>query len=232
MFAAARAHHRFLMEAFMYRFHPQLATVRQMVDQDEIGELLELRANYLSIGRDPQNPRYRTDAGGGALLDLGCYCVNFSRHFAGREPLRVTAHSKFDRDTGVDLTTSGLLQFSGGLTAHLACSFESEGVYHAELIGQQGRILIPHPWRPPQWPAEIVVVKKMQAVTHRVDPAGFNSDPVLPFSLELEHFSDAVRENRAPQFPGGLDVEQDALANARVLEALAISARQGCTVEI
>ena len=93
MFAAAHKNKRWLMEAFMFRFHPQIAEVKRRIATGDIGTPLYIRAAYMAQHLDPKDVRYRKEFGGGALLDLGCYCVNFSRCFACQEPTKVLAQA-------------------------------------------------------------------------------------------------------------------------------------------
>ena len=152
-------------------------------------------------------------------MDLGCYCVNFSRLFAG-EPQQVEAHANFVND--VDLSITGLLEFPGEATATFFCSFETEGTAGAEIVGTAGRIVMPHPWLPPVSPAEIILTRSEKVEVLRVNAP---PPPAHHFALEIEHFAACVRENRAPQFPPGVDAEQDSRGNIRVIEMLLDSAR-------
>jgi xylose dehydrogenase (NAD/NADP) len=225
MFAAAHASQRWLLEGFMYRFHPQMAEAKRRVAAGEIGRVLYIRSHRAAQGRGRDNPRFWRNAGGGALMDIGCYCVNFSRFFADAEPQRVEANAHFDEQTGVDLTMSGSLHFDDGMSAQFVCSMEAEPSYAAEIIGTEGRLLIRHPWAPPLWPAELHLTRQGKTETIRVETPAVPQHFLAPFALELQHFCHSIRENRAPQFPVGIDAEQDSRGNMRVLEALLESAR-------
>jgi len=227
MFAAAHTNKRNLMEAFMYRFHPQITEAKRRLDAGEIGEMLYLRSTYTFHGRERDNPRYWPNAGGGALMDVGCYCVNLSRCFAGSEPTRVLAQAHFDEIADVDLTLSGALVFNDRLTAHLTCSFEAESTWAAEIVGSKGKLVIPHPWLPSQWPAQFVITRDGKDEVVRIETDSVPQHALVPFALEIEHFTDCVRNNRPPMFPPGTDAERDSLANMRVIEALLESARNG-----
>jgi D-xylose 1-dehydrogenase (NADP+, D-xylono-1,5-lactone-forming) len=227
MFAAARENKRKLMEAFMYRFHPQIAEVKRRLDAGEIGTILYIRSSYTFHGRERDNPRYWPNAGGGALMDVGCYCVNLSRCFAGSEPTRVVAQAHFDKTTDVDLTLSGTLVFDDRLTAQFSCSFEAESSWAAEIVGTEGKLVIPHPWLPPQWPAQFVITRDGKDEVVRVEADSVLQHVLSPFALEIEHFTDCVRNNHPPMFPPGIDAEQDSLANMRVIETLLKSAHSG-----
>jgi predicted dehydrogenase len=232
MFAAAHANQRWLMEGFMHRFHPQMAEARRLVATGAIGRVMHIRSHRTARGRDRDNPRYSRDAGGGALLDVGCYCVNVSRLFADAEPKRVLAHAHFDEQTGVDLTLSGTLQFDGGVTAHLICSMEAEPSYPVEIVGTDGKLLIPHPWLPQTSPAELYLTRDGKTEVIRVEADDAPQDALAPYALELKHFCECVRENRAPQFPPDIDAEADSRANMRVIDALSESARAGRVVDV
>jgi xylose dehydrogenase (NAD/NADP) len=232
MFAAAHAHRRWLMEGFMYRFHPQMIEAKRRVAAGEIGRVTEIHSRRTAFGRDRDNPRYRREAGGGALMDIGCYCVNLSRFFADAEPKRVEAQAHFDEKTGVDLTLDGSLQFDKGITAHFVCSMEAESSYAAEIIGTEGKLLIPHPWFPPMWPAEFHLTRKEKIETVRVESPAVPQHVLAPFALEIDHFCRCVRASRAPQFPPGLDAGRDSRGNMRMIEALMTSAREGRAVDM
>jgi len=214
MFATAHRCRRWLMEGFMYRFHPQIAEATRRVAA--IGNVVQVRAYYQGACPAAGNPRLWPGTGG-ALLDLGCYCVNLARLFAG-EPNHVAAEAHFVH--GVDMTLTGKLT-GARATAEFTCSFELPGRYEAEILGTKGRLVLPHPWRPPAWPAEFLVNDRVV----RVEPPAVPADPLAPFALEIEHFSDCIRHNRPPQFPPGVDAEQDSRGNVRVLEQLAAGAR-------
>ena len=232
MFAAAHANQRWLMEGFMYRFHPQMAEAKRRIDAGEIGRVLRVHSRRTAYGRDRENPRYWRNAGGGSLMDIGCYCVNFSRFFADAEPRRVEANAHFDEPTGVDLTLSGTLEFESGITAQFVSSMEAEPSYASEITGTEGKLLIPHPWLPPEWPTEFYVTRRGKTETVRVDPSGILHHILTPFALEIENFCQFVRDNRAPQFPPGLDAERDSRGNMRAIEALLMSAREGRAVDM
>jgi D-xylose 1-dehydrogenase (NADP+, D-xylono-1,5-lactone-forming) len=232
MFAAAHANQRWLLEAFMFRFHPQMAEAKRLVTAGEIGRVLYIRSHRGAQGRGRDNPRHSRDAGGGALMDIGCYSVNLSRFFADAEPKHVAANAHFDEETGVDLTLSGSFQFDDGMTATFLCSMESEPTYPAEIIGTKGKLLIPHPWVPQSWPAELYLTRDCKTEVVRVRHDDAPEHLLAPYVLELEHFCECVRENRRPSFPPEIDAEQDSRANMRVIEALLESARESRTVDV
>jgi D-xylose 1-dehydrogenase (NADP+, D-xylono-1,5-lactone-forming) len=232
MFAAAHANQRWLMEGFMFRFHPQMAEAKRLVVAGEIGRVLYIRSHRAAHGRDRDNPRHCRAAGGGALMDIGCYSVNLSRFFANAEPKHAAASAHFDDKTEVDLTLSGSLQFDDGVTAHFLCSMESETSYPAEIIGTKGKLLIPHPWVPQMWPAELYLTRNCKTEVVRVENADAPEHLLAPYALELKYFCECVRENHPPVFPPDIDAERDSRANMRAVEALLKSAREGCVTDV
>jgi D-xylose 1-dehydrogenase (NADP+, D-xylono-1,5-lactone-forming) len=220
MFATAHKCRRQLMEGFMYRFHPQIAEAYRLVKEGTIGNVVYVHSRFAGHSRDRQNPRFWSDAGGGSLMDMGCYCVNFSRLFAG-EPQRVEASARFE--DGVDVTLAGQMACADGVAASFLCSFASEGCFAAEVVGTKGRLTIPHPWLPPASPAELILTRGRQNESIWVDAP---PPPAHHFSLEIEYFAACVRENRPPQFPPGVDAEQDSRGNMRAIEMLLDSARR------
>ena len=172
MAMAARDAGLYLMEAFMYRFHP-----RTQAFVASIREPLYVHATFGFTMSDPSNYRMRASLGGGALLDVGCYTVNVSRWILG-EPDGVLATLKRDRspDDGVDTTVTGLLHFPGGATASVWASFDS----------------------PEQ--QELVVVERDR--TQRLAlPFSAWRDPDDPYQLMAESFADSVIENRSVAIP-------------------------------
>ncbi|MCX7885691.1 MAG: Gfo/Idh/MocA family oxidoreductase [Verrucomicrobiae bacterium] len=217
MFAVAHARRRVLMEGFMYRFHPQMQEALRRVQAGELGQPLHIRACYATRGREPGNPRYWPEAGGGALMDVGCYCVNASLLFAGCAPQRVTANARFAN--GVDMTLSGMLDFGGGLTAHILCSFELEGVYRLEVVGTEAKLEIPNPWSPPEGQGEFWVTRGGRAEVFR-QAAG---RPFASFVAEIEHFAECVRDSSVAP----LVTEADSRLTMRVIGQLRQAAQQG-----
>jgi predicted dehydrogenase len=223
MFAAARANRRQLMEAFMYRFHPQIPEALRRVRAGELGRLLHIRACYATrLGREPDNPRYRRDAGGGALMDVGCYCVNSSLLFAGTLPEHVTASARLAN--GVDMTLAGVLDFGGGVAAHILCSFEAEGVFGIEIAGTEAKLVLPNPWLPRDGVGEIHLTRGGKTEIIRMAEPHWLSH----FAAEIEHFAECARENRAPT----VVTESDSRATMRVMDALRESARSGTPVAV
>jgi D-xylose 1-dehydrogenase (NADP+, D-xylono-1,5-lactone-forming) len=137
--AAVGAAGVYLAEAFMYRHHPQLATVRELLGAGEVGELVTLQARlHFSLSRTGEpDIRLRPDMGGGALLDLGCYPVDLFGGLTGTDPDDVAAVAH--REGGVDTRTAAVLRY-GRVLATMDCSFDAPMLNTATLIGTEGTI--------------------------------------------------------------------------------------------
>jgi predicted dehydrogenase len=138
---AARSAGVHVVEAFMYRYHPQLAQLHELLAGDAIGELVTVQARlHFSLDRAGERDiRLRPDLGGGSLLDLGCYPVDLLGLLLGRDPEEVFAVAHREESAGVDTRLAAVLRY-GSVVASLDCGFDSPFVNTAVLIGTKGRI--------------------------------------------------------------------------------------------
>ena len=109
--AAARFPKLKVMEAFMYRHHPQWQTARRLVNEGKIGTLRTIQTFFSYFNDDAQNIRNQADIGGGGLADIGCYCISLSRFLFGAEPRRVLGIVEYDPQFKTDRIASGILDF-------------------------------------------------------------------------------------------------------------------------
>lgn len=210
-----------LMEAFMYRCHPQTHRILEAVRSGVIGELRHIRSCLCFTVTDLRNVRLSAPLAGGSLMDVGCYCVNFSRYVAGTEPLEASALAEFGAESRVDEVFCGTLRFPGGVLAQFHTSMRSCGFAGAEISGTKGRIRVENPWKPPadETAFDILAGKDTRKVVIE------NGGEV--FRLQFEAFGRAVRQAGALPLP-----PQDAVSNMAVLEALLRSAREGASVKL
>ena len=139
MQAAAEANRVTLMEAFMYRFHPRTEKLLQLASDGTVGEIRVIRSAFTFKLLRADNIRFFPELGGGALLDLGCYCVDASRRIAGSEPVEAQAFAEWN-DKGVDTQLTGTLRFANGAVAHFDCSFTMERREFVEAGGFDGAV--------------------------------------------------------------------------------------------
>jgi predicted dehydrogenase len=206
--AAAERAGLVLMEAFMWRHHPQAAVARKLVEGGAVGRLSLIRATFSFSLREPGNVRLAPDLDGGALMDVGCYCVSGSRLLAG-EPEQVYGEHVLG-ESGVDLSFFGTLRFPGDVVAQFDASFALPERQRLEAVGDGGTLVLEAPWRA-DWGGRVLV----------------NGEPVdvpeaNPYGLELENLAAAIAGRAEP-----LLGREDALAQARTIEALYRSAESG-----
>ena len=214
MVDAADAAGLILMEAFMYRVHPSWIAVRDLVIGGGIGPLMAVQSWFSYYNDDPANIRNIASAGGGALYDVGCYCVNLSRLLFGAEPIRVQSSVVRDPSSGVDVLTSAILDFAGG-QATITCSTRAETDQRVHIYGTRGRISIGIPFNiPPDRPTHVYVTAggDPPVAPHTETLTFATADP---YTVEAEVFAAAVLDGVPPPFP-----VRDAVANLRVMEQI------------
>jgi xylose dehydrogenase (NAD/NADP) len=220
MARAARSQGLYLMEAFMYRFHPRSRRIKALIQEGAIGEPRLIRASFCFRHPDPADIRLRPEMGGGALLDVGCYGVSLCRWILGAEPASVQAVSEIG-PSGVDLTTVGILRFPGGRIGVVEACFTSALQQTFSIMGTEGAIELPQdafiPWQ-----------KDARFWLRRFD-AEEGEMEVVPgtdeYRLMVEHFAEAVLEGKSLDF-----CPEESVANMRVLDALARAASEGRAV--
>ena len=203
-----------LMEAFMYRLHPSWVAVRELVASGRIGRLMSVQSWFSFYNDDPANIRNILAAGGGALYDIGCYCVNLSRMLFGTEPTRVEGMVVRDPIGGTDVLASGILEFDDGL-ASFTCSTRAEDDQWVEVYGSEGRISVEIPFNiPPDLPTRVFVSAGGDPPV-APDTETLTFDAADPYTVEAEAFATAVLEGRPVPVPPA-----DAVANLHVIERL------------
>jgi predicted dehydrogenase len=204
-FDAAEREGRLLAEAFMYRHHPQTKAVAALVADGAIGELVALRAAFSFALEDSANVRLDPELEGGALMDIGCYCVSGMRLLAG-EPRHVAAQ-QVTGETGVDLTFAAALRFANGAVGTFHCSMALPRAQGLEAFGTEGTLLVEAPWRV-DWGGAVLLTKGDE--TERIPVPAADS-----YREELEDFAAAVAGERE-----ALLGRADAVGQAAALEAL------------
>jgi predicted dehydrogenase len=205
-FDVAAAAGRVLTEGFMWRHHPQVAEARRLIADGAIGRLRLVRAAFAGGVAPAGDPRLVRALDGGALMDVGCYCVSGARTLAGGEPLGVEAQRVRGGDD-VDEALTGLLRFDDDVLATIDCAFV--GPYRGELeaIGEDGALRLLHPWHA----REPVIELRAGDL-----PAAVIAQPrVNHYALQIADVEAAARGERAP-----LLGRADAVGQARAIEAL------------
>jgi xylose dehydrogenase (NAD/NADP) len=209
-FDAAERAGRVLMEGFMYRHHPQMRKLRELVDDGAIGELRVVRATFSFVLDRPADVRWDPELGGGSLLDVGCYCVSGCRLLAG-EPEVVYAEQTL-APSGVDVRFAATLRFPNDVLGHFDCGFDTLG-RSLEAVGPEGSLHVPDPWIVDTWGLEL----RRDGEIERIEVEKRNK-----YQLELENLADAIRGEAEP-----LLGRAESVGQARALDALLRSAADG-----
>ena len=137
----------FFMEAFMYRCHPQWNVIKKIIADGIIGEVRAIKSTFsYNMGINLENIRMSNPAGGGGLMDVGCYCVSFSRLIAGEEPIKANCVGYIGKESRVDQQTAGILMFPSGAVASFECGTQVNIPTSANIYGSKGSISIENPW--------------------------------------------------------------------------------------
>jgi D-xylose 1-dehydrogenase (NADP+, D-xylono-1,5-lactone-forming) len=206
-----------LSEAFMWRHHPQADRLLELVREGAIGELRLVRACFsFSLAQRP-NVRWDAELEGGALMDVGCYCISGSRLLAG-EPERVQAEA-VSGPSGVDSRFAGVMRFAGDVVATFDCGFDVPPRDELEAIGSEGSLFVDDPWHCVE---QCIELRRADGTSERIEVERHN-----PYRLELEDVSAAIRGEREPRLG-----RADALGQARTIEALLRSASAAAPIEL
>jgi predicted dehydrogenase len=218
---AANAHpHLKAMEAFMYRFHPRWQIAKALIDSGRIGKLLTLHSHFSYNNRESQNIRNNVDMGGGALMDIGCYCISLSRWLFNAEPIQVIGQITPYEDYEVDCLVSGILEFDQG-SATFTASTKIEPQQFMEAYGEKGSILLPIPFNPiSDSETEIHIKHDGEAEIIEIEPGDHYREMVDAFALSIIH-----------QQPVPTPLT-DAINNMRVIDSVFASAAEGRWVEL
>ena len=213
--------HLKVMEAFMYRFHPQWERAQQLVQTGKIGTLRTIQSFFSYYLADPHNVRSRADSGGGGMLDIGCYTISLARFIFASEPERVFGIVEYDPQLKVDRLASGILDFGSG-TSTFTCSTQLSPYQRVNIFGTEGRVEIEIPFNaPPDQPCKIWY-------QHGEDTGDMEEillDACNQYTIQGDMFSLAVLNGSPVPTPIA-----DAVANMKVIDAILNSAKSGTWV--
>ena len=215
-FDAADRAGRILAEAFMWRHNPQTAKLLELVGSGAIGELRLVRSAFSFSLDEPENVRLAADLDGGALMDVGCYCVSGSRLLGG-EPESVYGQ-QVSGESGVDVLFAATMRFPGDVLAQFECGFVLPDRDELDVIGSEGSLFLDDPWhaRTP-----VLELRRDGGVEEIV------LQPADSYRLELENLGDAIAGRAQP-----LLGREDAVGQARTIDALYRSAAAGAPIAL
>ena len=204
-----------IMEAFMYRFHPQWEEVRSLISKGEIGTLESIHSVFTYYNDDPENIRNWPHMGGGGLMDIGCYCISVSRFLFGKEPDRVYGNLDIDPAFGVDRKAFGILTF-GDKTSTFTCSTKIESYQRVMIFGSDGLIEVEKPFNPPGNDTAHLYL------TMNGERKMIETEAVDQYRLQVDAFNHSILNDRSVATP-----LEDAVANMKVIDAIFESGEKG-----
>jgi predicted dehydrogenase len=230
MVDAARENDVFLMEAFMYRCHPQIAKMVDLIQDGTIGNVQAIRATFgYRSGFNPQSRLYNREMGGGGILDIGCYTASMTRKLAGAaenklflNPVEIKGNGKIG-PTGVDHIAAATLKFENGIIGEIIAAVECSVGSSVFIYGTEGSITIPSPWLPSSlcrqareplpldttFPSTKIIVDAHQ----RQEEIMIDVDRDL-FTYEADTVANHIADRQAPAMSW-----DDTLGNMQLLEA-------------
>lgn len=209
-----------IQEAFMVRTHHLWLKIKDLVKSGKIGKLQALTMFFSYYNDDKLNIRNKLEMGGGALMDIGCYCVNFARFIYEDEPKRVSSLISKDADTGIDKITSSMLDFPNG-QASFTCSTQLVPYQRTQILGTKGRIEIEIPVNfPSNLPTRIFIDDSSDLSGKNIEM--IEVKPANKFTIQGDLFSKAILENSEQAIP-----LEDSFKNMAVIDAVFRSAKSG-----
>ena len=212
--------HLKIMEAFMYRFHPQWQKAKQLLNEGRIGELKTIHSFFSYYNVDPNNIRNQNDKGGGGLMDIGCYNISLSRFVFDEEPKKVLGVVEYDPQTKTDRIASGILQFAKGSSV-FTCSTQLIPYQRVNIFGTEGRIEIEIPFNAPPDKATKLWLHSKTGMEEMV------FDAIDQYTLEADRFAKAILDDTLAPTP-----LEDAVNNMKVIEAIFESSKEEAWKEL
>lgn len=212
--------HLKVMEAFMYRFHPQWALAKQQLSEGKIGKIHSIEAMFSYHNVDPNNVRNMPNIGGGGLMDIGCYCISATRFLLAKEPVSVMGKLTIDENFTTDKHASVLLDF-GDLRTSFYCSTQSEPGQRVFVAGEHGSLTIEQPFYQANNGATQLIwqhnnTKSMQTI-----------EGCDHYVKQVDAFAAAIQNQQVVPTP-----LTDALANMKVIEAIFTSDKENRWVNV
>ena len=216
--SAVRKHGRIVMEAFMYRHHPQTLKVQDLVKNGSLGTLKLIRGSFSYILSREDDVRLKPEMGGGSIWDVGCYPISYARMIVGENPLEVFGW-QVTGPTGIDETFAGQMRFANDVLAQFDSSFVIPFHTFMEIVGSDGTLNIPRPFRPGT-DEKIYLTQGEETETIKIPGQEL-------YVGEVENMTDAILLGHEPRV--SLD---DSRANVAVIYSLLESARTGKSIKL
>jgi predicted dehydrogenase len=218
MAAAAQKYGKIIAEAFMYRHHPQTLKAKELVESGTIGKLQAIHGSFTFKLKTSVNIRLMPEFGGGSIWDIGCYPISYARYIIGTEPQQLFGQ-QVTGVSGVDDSFFGQMKFPGEVFAQFDCGFRTPSRTHFEIIGSEGAITLPEPFRP-DLDAAIQLYRGEKIETIKIAPQEL-------YIGEVEDMADCILLGKSPRV-----TMSDSRANVAAIVALLESARIGQPVSM
>jgi len=212
--------HLKVMEAFMYRHHPQWIKVKELVDQKAIGDIKTIQSSFSFYEDDPNSIVNSKEFGGGSLMDIGCYPISLSRFLFNSEPKSISAVIDYHPDFKVDILASGILEFETGTSVFFSSTQLADN-QQAQIFGTKGNIKFELPFNPPiDRPSKIWVTIDDECQTIEFDICN-------QYTIQADLFAKAIKNNTPVPTP-----LEDAVKNMIVIEKLEESNLKGQRIRL
>ena len=218
--AAAQHPHQLAMEAFMYRFHPQWVTAKNWTKAGKIGKLRTIQSFFSYYNVNPDDIRNKVDIGGGAMLDIGCYCTSLARFIFESEPTRVLGIVERDPVSNVDRIGSGIMEFENG-TSTFTTSTQVSPYQRVHIVGTTGRIEIEIPFNAPPDVETRIWLETDAGIEETTFPI------CNQYTIEGDVVSKAILEGSTTPTP-----LSDAIGNMKVIDAIFESHERSSWIEL
>lgn len=210
---AGKHPHLHVMEAFMYKFHPQWKDIKDQIIKGAIGDVKMIQSSFSFYDDQPDSIVYKKGMGGGSLMDVGCYPVSVARYLYDDEPSHVQAVMEYHPQYGVDIHASGIMEFEKGRSVFFS-SIQMMEHQEVMILGTKGKIYVPLPFNPPlDEPTTYVLETDHEKVVVKIEAED-------QYQNQIDVFSEAVLNRK--KLPVSL---ADAVKNMDVIDALHQSAR-------
>lgn len=213
MVAAGQRNNVLLAEAFMYRHHPLVKTVLDLIHDGAIGDVQLVRSTFSFNITSENNIRLDAALGGGALMDVGCYCVNLARLVTGGEPIDVAAVAEYG-PTNVDESFAGVLRFPNGVLSTFDVSVRASGGTNYVLVGTHGKVVVRQGFKTDKGEEGEIQVHVGAEISR------IFTESADPYQLMVDDFAASVLDGRPLRWQ-----PEDAVANMRVLDQLRASVK-------
>ena len=209
-----------IMEAFMYRHHPQWIKVKELIDSGIIGEVKTIQSFFSFYDDNERSIVNRKDYGGGSLMDIGCYPISLSRFIYDGEPESVFADINYHPVFGIDIDATVQMKFKNG-TSSFFSSIRLEERQQAQIYGSEGKIEFQIPFNP----IANVPSKMFLHLNNKTEEIIF--DPCDQYGIQADLFARAIIDDTDVSTP-----LTDAVDNMKVIEKIIESDKLGKQVDV